>query len=163
MAIFSGTYTNKVDRKGRVSVPARFRAQIAGQDFQGVVAAPAEAQRVLDAMDAERLEELVDRMDKPGAITPEQQSAIDLMMGDAEHLPFDGDGRVMLPKHFLDHADITDTALFTGVGRSFRIWNPERHAEYKANTRAQLGKQALSLRDLSQLGHGTDKAGGGSA
>ncbi len=38
MAVFIGTFENKVDRKGRVSVPAQFRQTLAAQSFQGIVA-----------------------------------------------------------------------------------------------------------------------------
>ena len=40
MALFIDTFTNRVDRKGRVSVPAPFRAALAGNGFHGVVAFP---------------------------------------------------------------------------------------------------------------------------
>ncbi|MET1026476.1 MAG: MraZ N-terminal domain-containing protein, partial [Dongiaceae bacterium] len=40
MALFIDTFINKIDKKGRVSVPATFRAALGGQSFQGIVAFP---------------------------------------------------------------------------------------------------------------------------
>ena len=40
MALFLDTFVNKIDRKGRVSVPATFRAALDGQAFHGIVALP---------------------------------------------------------------------------------------------------------------------------
>ena len=40
MAVFIDTFINKIDRKGRVSVPAPYRAALVGQLFQGIVAFP---------------------------------------------------------------------------------------------------------------------------
>lgn len=154
MARYFGTFTNKVDRKGRVSVPARFRAQITGAAQSTIVAAPAEHEPAIDAMDVGRLNELIDRLDQPEAMSPENQAIAEYMFGRAEELPFDGDGRVMLPRALIEHAGIDETAIFVGIGRSFRIWSPENYDAYQQDARGRLGDSPLSLKDLARLGGG---------
>jgi MraZ protein len=152
MARYFGRFVNKVDRKGRVSVPSRFRNQILSLGQSSMVAAPSEHDPAIDAMDVDRLNELIDRLDRPGALSAEDQARAEYMFGRAEELPIDKDGRVLLPKALLEHARIDDAAIFVGIGRSFRIWNPERHAAFEAETRAALGDEPLSLKDLARLG-----------
>ena len=152
MAVFFGTYVNKVDRKGRVSVPARYRTAIREQEFQGIVAAPAFEAGAIDACDFDRINEVVQRLDVPGAYTPEQREIAELMLARSEELPFDSEGRVLLPQSLLELAGIDGQALFVGVGRSFQIWDPERRKGYEDETLAKAGGKPLSLKDLPNLG-----------
>lgn len=152
MAIFFGTYTNKVDRKGRVSVPARFRAAIGAQSFQGIVAAPDYEFNAIDACDLDRINEVIDRLDTPGAYTAEQRQAAELVLGKTEELGFDSEGRVLLPDWLMDLAEIKEQATFVGVGRSFQIWHPARRDAFEAETLQAAGGRPLSLKDLPNLG-----------
>ena len=63
MATFIGTFENKVDKKGRVSVPATFRQALAGQGFQGIVAFPSHRADALEACGMDFIEEMKSRMD----------------------------------------------------------------------------------------------------
>ncbi len=136
VAVFIGTFENKVDRKGRISVPAAFRQPLTGSSFQGIVAFPSRRAPAIEACGIDFLEQLVaDQMD------------VDLMSDDAEDpaaqifyelekLGFDGDGRITVPSSFREIAGITDAATFVGVGKLFQIWQPERLAEHRAQRRA---------------------------
>ena len=44
--------------------------------------------------------------------------------GEAEKLPFDKEGRIILPKNLIDHSGIKNQALFVGLGPTFQIWEP---------------------------------------
>ncbi len=58
VALFISTFVNKVDKKGRVSVPAPFRAALAGQSFAGIVAYPSFVLSAIEACGIDRMEEL---------------------------------------------------------------------------------------------------------
>jgi MraZ protein len=64
MALFLSTYTNKVDAKGRVSVPAGFRTALQGQEFQGVVLLPSNKFQALEGFSMGMMHELSARIDK---------------------------------------------------------------------------------------------------
>src|SRR5258708_33923557 len=59
--LFLSTFVNKVDRKGRVSVPATFRAAVADQSFSGIVVFPSFKYEPLDASGINRMEEMSSR------------------------------------------------------------------------------------------------------
>ena len=67
MPLFLSTYVNRVDKKGRVSVPARYRAALAGQMFNGVIAFPSYVNPAIEASGLDFLEGLQDRL---GAYDP---------------------------------------------------------------------------------------------
>jgi len=140
--LFLSTYVNKVDRKGRVSVPATFRSSLEGQKFHGIVVFPSFQHPALDGTGGDYMEELGERLE---TLEPFSQEYNDLSMLFAEthRLPFDSEGRVMLADELKEHANIDTEAMFVGRGSMFQIWEPSRFAEHRAETRARLARGAV--------------------
>lgn len=142
---FLSTFVNKVDRKGRVSVPAPFRAALAGETFQGIIAYPSLADRAIDAFGRNALEELnrlrlqqtLQQGDFEGALLG-GDSTVDTIMALAHELPFDGEGRIILPGVLAEAAGITERAAFVGRGSRFQIWAPEAFEEHQKSAVAAL-------------------------
>ena len=133
MAAFFGTYTNKVDKKGRVSVPARFRAAIAGSAYPGVLLAPNEDMGAIDGSDFERLNQVIEGLDDPDLYDDAAKAQAQETMALVQEFPVDGDGRMVLSQDFRDFAGISDEAVFTGLGSTFQIWAPDRRAAHKSS------------------------------
>ena len=126
MALFTGKAVNKVDRKGRVSVPAGFRNQLAGQTFLGVAVYPSvDKSPSLTACGVDVLEGLGERFRATSPFDPSYTDARMALFADVQLLPFDSDGRVLLTADLLGHAGITTHAAFVGMGDLFRIWEPD--------------------------------------
>ena len=64
MALFLGRHIHQIDRKGRVSVPAPFRAALSGQLEQGIVAVPSFKLPAVDCYSMEKLEALSQQVDQ---------------------------------------------------------------------------------------------------
>ena len=144
MALFLSTYVNKVDRKGRVSVPATFRAALAAQRFPGVVVWPSYKLPALEACGVDRMEELVARQEMLAPYTEDYEN-LGALFADTRELPFDGEGRIVLPERFAEYAAITETAAFVGQGRTFQIWEPGRFTEHQAGMRERARRQGLKV------------------
>ena len=145
MASFLSTFVNKVDRKGRVSVPAPFRAALAGDSFQGIIACPSMTDTAIDGFGRGMLEELNRRrLDRTMADGDFEQallggdSVVDTIMALAHELPFDGEGRIVLPAPLAEAARIGDRATFVGRGSRFQIWSPEVFDEHQRGAVAAL-------------------------
>src|SRR5215472_7383349 len=121
VALFMSTHVNKVDRKGRVSVPATFRATLSGQSFAGIVVFPSFEQEALEGAGMDRMEAIAGGLDRLGQ-PKEQQRLAHLILARSHQLPFDPEGRVILPERLSAHAHITDSAAFVGLGSTFQIW-----------------------------------------
>jgi MraZ protein len=150
MPAFISTFTFKVDRKGRVSVPAEFRAALTQPGFSGMVAFPSphdDAIRCITEAQVERITGARDPLEvfQAGATDVALAAAADMV-----RLPFDGEGRVLLPKLLADYAGIVDSATFVGRMTFFEIWNPEAFAAKHAPLRAQQRGRANPL----EGGHG---------
>ena len=151
MTSFLSTFVNKVDRKGRVSVPAPFRAALAGDPFQGIIVYPSMTDNALDGFGRAMLEELNRRrLDKTMADGDFEQallggnSVVDTIMALAHELPFDGEGRIVLPGTLSETAQISDRATFVGRGSRFQIWSPELFEEHQRNAVAALRARLAS-------------------
>lgn len=145
MTLFLSTYTNKVDKKGRVSLPASFRASLADQPFQGVVVFKSNTYDALEGFSMSRMEELSSRIDHFDMFSPEQDNLATAIFAESMPLNLDGDGRIILPKELLDFTGITENACFVGLGPKFQIWEPARLEKRKSEARESVKAQKLTL------------------
>ncbi len=157
LSTFLSTYSNKVDRKGRISVPAAYRTALSGETFQGIVAYPSLTDRAIEAFGRGMLErmnqERLARTMEGGAFEEillggGNDSAVETIMAMARELPFDGEGRIILPAALCEHAGIDERAVFVGRGARFQIWAPEiyerRQAEEVEKLRLRLDRGGAS-------------------
>lgn len=149
--MFLSTYVNKVDRKGRVSVPATFRTALGAQRFPGIVIFPSYKYPALEANGLDWMEELVRRLDALDKFS-EQHENLEMLFASAKELPFDPEGRIALPADLAEYAAITETVTFVGVGRNFQLWEPARFAEHAANLRERARQQSTRLPPLAPAG-----------
>lgn len=154
MAIFLSTYTNKVDKKGRISVPASFRAAIADQSFQGIVVFRSNKHPALEGFSMDQMSELSERLDQFDMFSDEQDDLATAIFAEATPLPLDGDGRVVLPKDLAEHAGISESASFVGMGPKFQIWEPSRLAERRSSARNTVQNKKLTVPKGAKEGGG---------
>ena len=150
MALFLSTHVNKVDKKGRVSVPAQFRAALQGQSFNGVIVFASHKHACLEACGIDRMEQLSDSVDNLDYFSDTQDDLAASIFADAHQLPFDADGRIILPTDLAAHAGITSgsdsRAAFVGRGKTFQIWSPDTFEIHRKSARQRAASQAATLR-----------------
>jgi transcriptional regulator MraZ len=126
---FVSTIVNKLDAKGRVSIPAPFRQILAQQNLRGVYCIPSFATPALEAFGETLLAQFQERLKQYDALFSEDYDAeAQAVLGGAQLLNFDDDGRVRLPDEFLAHAGITERVVFVGLDQKFQMWDPDRFA-----------------------------------
>lgn len=145
MALFLSTVTNKVDKKGRVSVPAPFRAALDGQDFQGVVLFRSNQHPCLEGFDYAYMQQLSDRLDHFDMFSDQQDDLAASIFGDCVQLAFDGDGRITLPIELMEYATVVEKASFVGMGKKFQIWSPESYATRRDQARENVRAKGLTI------------------
>jgi MraZ protein len=148
--MFLSTYVNKVDRKGRVSVPATFRTALAAQRFPGIVVFPSYKYPALEANGIEWMEQLAARLDTLDKFS-DQHENLEMLFASSRELAFDSEGRIALPPDLAAHAEITESVAFVGVGRNFQLWEPARFAEHAANLRERARAQGTLIPSLGRL------------
>ncbi len=145
---FVSHYLLRLDAKGRVSVPALFRAVLARDGFDGLYCYPALDRPALDAGGNALLAEIQSLIAGFSPFSEEREQFSLSLYGTSETLKIDGEGRVTLTETLKAHAGITDAVMFVGLGHKFRIWEPGRfRAELaEATEKVRAFKQELSAR-----------------
>lgn len=145
MALFLSTVVNKIDRKGRISVPAPFRNALATQSFAGIIALPSFKFPALQCAGIDWMETLSGRIDALDLYSDAHDDFTASLFADAHQLPFDGDGRVILPEILVAHAQLADAAAFVGRGPTFEIWLPAAFERYRDQARKRAAEQNMTL------------------
>ena len=145
MSVFLSTFENKVDRKGRVSVPSSFRNVLSQQKSTGIILYPSFKHPCLEGSGDERIQEIVSSIDAIDVFSDEAEN-LQTILADAKQMSVDIDGRVILPPEFISHAGIAEVASFVGLGKRFQIWSPESFEKHREKNRLRARQQGATLR-----------------
>ncbi len=143
------TVSNKVDAKGRVSLPADYRAIVKDTGSE-IVCYRSLSSPCIEGCLEDLLDKLASEMENSlDFFSAAQDDLTNLIFGDAKRYSFDSTGRIMLSEKLLAHAGITDSAVFVGKGRKFQIWNTENWVQEEARIRAEVFKNRPSIRPVN--------------
>ena len=142
MALFLSTITNKMDSKCRVSVPSNFRNSLQKQSFKGLIAFPSYKHPSIDACGIDRMERISEDLDNNNQYSQEEFDLISLYFGEAEQIPFDKDGRIVVPKKVDTTCSYKKRNPIRGFGTYFSDVNPEKYKKIKQQTlKKAVGKK----------------------
>jgi MraZ protein len=145
MALFTGTFENKIDRKGRVSLPADFRVELPDDDDRVVYVYRSPKWAALEACDKSFMQRLADSLDRLNMFSDEEDDLSATLVADARRITLDSEGRIILPSLFIDFAGLSDRAVFVGRGSRFQIWQPAEFAGYSSDARERARGRTVSL------------------
>ena len=136
--LFLDTVINKVDAKGRVSLPADYRAIVKDLGSEIVCYRSLNAP-CIEGCTEDLLDKLATEIENSTDFFSETQDDLtNLIFGDAKRYTFDSTGRIMLSEKLLRHAEITDSAVFVGKGRKFQIWSDENWEKEEKKLREKI-------------------------
>jgi MraZ protein len=130
--MFLGEYEYRVDEKGRLPLPPRFREQLksgliltAGPEKCIVVYTPSEWENLAGVLTG-------------GTILPSKMRRLNrALFASAYDLLLDAQGRVALPQFLREYAGIGSEAVVAGANSYFEIWNKEEWQAEKVNSTKQ--------------------------
>ena len=143
--MFLSTTINGVDAKGRVSVPAGFRAVVKNDPEEKIYVWPSFEGGYLEGGGQALLDRYLNLLEEMDPYDDARAAFEQTIFGDTRGLAFDGTGRVTLPKDLIEHAGLDSKAAFVGLGSRFEIWNPDRLAERKANAALRILDAPIEL------------------
>jgi MraZ protein len=149
MSHFLGTHQNRLDAKGRLSVPAPFRAALRAMskdpDAPLVVLRPSHQHDCIEGWPYALFQTLTNPLDRLDLFSPAHNDMATTLFADAWPLEADGQGRIVLPDMLAQHAGLTETVEFMGLGRIFEIWEPAAAARRRAEARGNARANGLTL------------------
>jgi MraZ protein len=135
MSLFLSSFVNKIDKKGRLSIPSPFRTSLAQESFAGIIIYPSFINPCIEACSYTRITKISDLIDGLDPYSSDRDAFATAILGGSVQLGFDSDGRVTIPAEMFAECNITDNACFVGKGQTFEIWNPDIYKDYFAKSR----------------------------
>ncbi len=151
MSQFLGTHQSRLDAKGRVSVPAAFRAALraSGGEAAGggvsMILRPSHQHDCIEAWPLAAFDALSAPLQTLPMFSDEHEDFAGTLYNDAQLVESDKEGRIMVPGGLLAHARISSELTFMGFGRIFQIWEPEASQRRAAEARERTKARRLSL------------------
>lgn len=145
MALFLSTTINKLDKKGRVSVPAPFRAALGGEGQSQVVLFRSPHHGALEGFAPKFMDEISARLNNFDMFSETQDDLATTIFGEAVPLSIDDTGRIVLPQNMIEHAGLAEEVAFVGLGQKFQIWSPQALEARQAEARQNVKAKGLTL------------------
>ena len=144
--MFLSTYQNKLDKKGRVSVPASFRSHISNLGYNGIICYPSFNHYCIEAWPQDRIEKIINTIDSLNPFEEKKDYFATSILSESINLQFDSEGRILITNKLLKHAKIKNSILFVGQGKTFQIWEPNNYEKFKVNAKRKSNMYRASLK-----------------
>ena len=132
-------------------MPASFRTYLSSMGYSGVICYPSFNNPSIEACPQSRIEKLSESIDSLNPFEEKRDIFATSVLADSENLHFDSEGRVSIPNKLLKHAQIKQTMLFVGQGKTFQIWEPKLFEKFKIQARKKANLNRASLKWETQF------------
>lgn len=143
-----GTHQSRFDAKGRMSVPAPFRAALRSAAPEGtasLILRPSHTLSCIDAWSAARFEALAAGFDKIDLFSTDEDDLATTLYADAWPVEPDKEGRIVVPDSLVQHAGLVESVVFMGLGARFQIWEPNAAMQRKSTARQGAATRGLTV------------------
>ena len=155
--MFLSSYENKLDKKGRVSVPASYRSYLSNLGYNGVICYPSFNHQSIEAWPQDRIEKISNTIDNLNPFEEKRDFFATSILSESTNLQFDSEGRISLSSKLLKHAKIKNSMLFVGQGQTFQIWEPTAFEKFKAIARKKANINRANLKWEKHLNNNEGK------
>ena len=144
--MFISTFENKLDKKGRVSVPATFRSHLSSLGYNGVVCYPSFTNPSIEFCPQSRIEKIIETIYSLNPFEENRDVFSTSILANSQQLNFDTEGRVTLTEKLIEHTGVKEKVLFVGQGKTFQMWEPSEFKKFSDEARKKAKSQRSSLK-----------------
>jgi MraZ protein len=144
--MFLSIFENRLDKKGRVSVPASYRAHLSSLGYNGIICFPSFNNQSIEAWSQDRIEKISNSIDTLNPFDEKKDYFATSILSESINLQFDSEGRILLGQKLLKHAKIKNSMLFVGQGKTFQIWEPANFEKFRVTARKKSNINRANLK-----------------
>ncbi len=146
MNLFVSTFVNKIDKKGRVSLPSIFRTVLPKDHKNEIILLKSLRRKAIEGLSVLRVNEIASRINNLDFFSDEHDDFTTSIFSEMLPTTLDKEGRFLLPDNLKEFASIKNEVAFIGQGYFFQIVNPKTALEFqeKSRNRLNLNKKTLS-------------------
>ena len=146
MDLFISKFFNKIDKKGRVSLPSSFRNVLPKTNRNEIILYKSIKSPSIEGCGVGRLKEIAKRINHLDFFSEDYDDFSTSIFSEIVTTNIDKEGRFLIPEDFKLYAGIKDEAAFFGQGHFFQIWDPKKGLKNTEISRKRLLKEKKSLR-----------------
>jgi len=145
MELFVSTFVNKIDKKGRVSLPSIFRNALPKNHKNEIILSKSLRNKTIEGLSVVRVKEIASRINNLDFFSEEHEDFTTSIFSEMLQTNLDKEGRFLIPEKLKIFANIRDEATFIGQGYYFQIVNPKiaQDLQIRSRTRLNLNKKTL--------------------
>lgn len=144
--MFRGRYHHTIDPKGRLSIPARFREELAERGTDTLVLT--EGDHCIWAYPMDEWQRLEQELERRPQLAPEMRNFLRISVGGSKECPVDKAGRALIPPDLREFAGLQKDIVIVGVLKHFEIWSRERWNDHYQQLRANFDQSASKLGEM---------------
>ena len=148
MDLFVSHFVNKVDKKGRVSLPSLFRNALPKNDRNEIILYKSLKYNAIEGCSVGRINEIANRINKLDIFSDDQDDFATSIFSEIVPTKLDKEGRFQISENLKIHASILNSATFIGQGYFFQIWEPSAALERQSQSRIRLLKEKKTLSSI---------------
>ena len=118
--MFLSSYENKIDKKGRVSVPATFRSHLNSMGYNSFISYPSFNHTALEACSPDRIEKLSNTIDSLNPFEEKRDFFATSILSESENLQFDTEGRSLFLRSYLIMQKLKIMFCLLGLEKLFK-------------------------------------------
>ncbi len=141
--MFRGRYEHTVDPKGRLSIPARYREELAARSITTLILT--EGDHSVWAFPLDEWQQLEQRLLQHPQLSPERRNVVRVMVASAKECPLDRAGRTLVPPELREFAGLKRDVVITGALDHFEIWSRDRWSEHRQTLRVGFDDMTRKL------------------
>lgn len=144
MTRFLSHVTNRIDAKGRVSVPSAFRAVLVQDEIQDLFCFQDFVFPAISVGGPELLARFERQFAGADPFLPQANEMSLLIHGGSVFMRLDAEGRLMVTDFIRDFTGITTDVTFVGRSDHFQLWQPQAFLERQALAREELRRRGFN-------------------
>jgi MraZ protein len=148
MTQFVGTHFGKLDRKGRISVPAPFRAELEVAGVSQLVFRVSHQHPCIEARSRAVFQHMLQSILAMEHFSEDRDDLEAGIVASSAMLRMDGEGRLILPEEMVEEVKLAENVAFLGKGDRFEIWEAEAAKAHLAEARRKVLEKRMTLRAM---------------
>ena len=145
MDLFLSQYVNKIDKKGRVSLPSLFRNVLPSDNKNELILFKSLKYPAVDGCSYERIQKIAERIDTLDLFSDDQEDFSTSIFSEIIPTNIDKEGRFLIPDFLKKYSNISEEVTFIGQGHYFQIWESKAVLEHQKKSRERLISQKKTL------------------
>ena len=145
MDLFVSQFVNKIDKKGRVSLPSQFRNILPKKSNNEIILFKSLKFKSIEGCSSERIDKIADKIEELDIFSDDQDDFATSIFSEIIPTKLDKEGRFLIPENLKLYSNISNEVTFIGQGHYFQIWEPEAATERQKKSRERLVREKRTL------------------